>query len=46
MKKRPGLRKVAHRHYLIIYRVHEAASFVEIVRIWDNRQNPAKLRLP
>ena len=45
VKKRPGLRKLAHRHYLVIYRVDEAAGFVEIVRIWDNRQNPARLRL-
>lgn len=41
----PGLRKIAHRHYLIIYRVNEAASVVEIVRIWDGRQDPQKLRL-
>lgn len=46
VKKRPALRKIAHRHYLVIYRVNEAASRVEIVRIWDNRQDPARLRLP
>lgn len=44
--KRPALRKIAHRHYLVIYRVNETASLVEIVRIWDNRQDPARLRLP
>jgi plasmid stabilization system protein ParE len=43
--KRPGLRKIAHRHYLLIYRVNEAAGLVEIIRIWDNRQDPARLRL-
>lgn len=46
VRKRPGLRKLAHRHYLVIYRVNEAAALVEIVRVWDNRQDPARLRLP
>lgn len=46
MRKRPALRKIAHRHYLVIYRVNEAANLVEIVRLWDNRQDPRKLRLP
>jgi len=45
MRRRRGLRKLAHRHYLIIYRVNEEARQVEIVRIWDNRQDPAHLRL-
>ncbi|WP_404424651.1 type II toxin-antitoxin system RelE/ParE family toxin [Nibricoccus sp. IMCC34717] len=43
VKKRPGLRKIAHRHYLVIYRVNEAHSLVEIVRVWDGRQDPRKL---
>ncbi|HUG11166.1 MAG TPA: type II toxin-antitoxin system RelE/ParE family toxin [Opitutaceae bacterium] len=46
VKKRPSLRKIAHRYYLVIYRVNEEAALVEIVRIWDNRQDPARLRLP
>ncbi|MCC6414365.1 MAG: type II toxin-antitoxin system RelE/ParE family toxin [Opitutaceae bacterium] len=46
VRQRPGLRKLAHRHYLIIYRANEAARLIEIVRIWDNRQDPIKLRLP
>jgi len=46
VRKRPALRKLAHRHYLIIYRVNESAARVEIVRVWDNRQDPGKLRLP
>ena len=46
MRKRPSLRKIAHRHYLVIFRVNEAESLVEIVRVWDNRQDPKKLRLP
>jgi plasmid stabilization system protein ParE len=45
MRKRPSLRKIAHRH-LVISRFNEAATLVEIVRVWDNRQNPSKLRLP
>lgn len=46
VRRRPGLRKLTHRHYLIFYQVNEAAGQVEIVRIWDGRQNPASLRLP
>ena len=46
LRKRPGLRKIAHRHYLVIYRVNEAAALVEIVRVWDNRRDPQRLRLP
>ena len=34
VRKYPTLRKFAHRHYLVIYRVNEAAALVEIVRIW------------
>ena len=45
VRLRPGLRKIAHRHYLIIYRVNETAGRVEIIRIWDGRQDPQKLHL-
>lgn len=45
VRRRPGLRKLTHRHYLIFYQVNEAAGWVEVVRIWDGRQNPAALRL-
>lgn len=45
VRKRPSLRKIAHRHYLIVYRVNEAQNRVEIVRVWDGRQDPRKLRL-
>jgi len=45
VRRRPGLRKLAHRHYLVIYRVNEANALVEIVRVWDNRQDPTRLRL-
>ena len=46
VRRRPGLRKLTHRHYLIFYQVNEAASWVDVVRIWDGRQNPAILHLP
>lgn len=46
VRRRPGLRKLTHRHYLIFYQVNETAALVEVVRIWDGRQNPAALRLP
>jgi plasmid stabilization system protein ParE len=46
VKSRPGLRKIAHRHYLVIYRVNEAQSLVEIVRVWDGCQDPRELVLP
>jgi plasmid stabilization system protein ParE len=46
VRRRPGLRKLSHRYYLIFYQVNEASQWVEIVRIWDGRQNPASLQLP
>ncbi len=46
IKSRPGLRKLTHRHWLIIYQVNENTRWIEIVRIWDGRQNPASLRIP
>lgn len=47
MKGRPGLRKLPHLPYhLIIYRVNESIRVVEILRIWDGRQNSILLDLP
>jgi plasmid stabilization system protein ParE len=46
VRSRPSLRKVVHRHYVVIYRLHEGAQIVEIVRVWDGRINPADLELP
>ncbi len=46
VRRRPGVRKLTLRHYLIFYQVNETAQWVEVVRIWDGRQNPASLRLP
>lgn len=45
VKGRPGLHKVVHRYYVVIYRLHEASRLVEIVRVWDARQDPAGLEL-
>lgn len=38
------MRKLAHRHYLIFYQVNDTTQTVEIIRIWDGRQNPTALR--
>ena len=46
VRRRPGLRKLTHHHYLIFYQVNDASQWVEIVRIWDGRQDPTTLRLP
>jgi plasmid stabilization system protein ParE len=46
VRDRPGLRKLSHRYYLIFYRVAETTRIVDIVRIWDGRQNPTGLFLP
>jgi plasmid stabilization system protein ParE len=46
VRRRPGMRKLSYRYYLIFYQVNEAAQWVEVVRIWDGRQNPANLQLP
>ncbi len=45
VRRRPGMRKLTHRHYLIFYQVNDSAQWVEVVRIWDGRQSPAALRL-
>jgi plasmid stabilization system protein ParE len=45
VRRRPGMRKLSHRYYLIFYQVNEAQQWVEIVRIWDGRQDPATLQL-
>ncbi len=46
VRRRPGMRKLSHRYWLIFYQVNEAERWVEIVRIWDGRKDPATLRLP
>lgn len=46
VRRRPGMRKLSHRYWLIFYQVNEAEQWVEVVRIWDGRQDPNTLRLP
>lgn len=46
VRRRPGMRKLSHRYWLIFYQVNEAEQWVEVVRIWDGRKDPATLRLP
>jgi len=46
VRRRPGMRKLSHRYWLIFYQVNEAEQWVEVVRIWDGRKDPAALRLP
>jgi plasmid stabilization system protein ParE len=46
VRRRPGLRKLSHRYWLIFYQVNEAAQWVEVVRIWDGRKDPTQLQLP
>jgi plasmid stabilization system protein ParE len=46
VRRRPGMRKLTCRCYLIFYQVNEAGRGIEIIRIWDGRQNPDSLRLP
>lgn len=47
VKGRPGYRRILHRPYFVIfYRVDDARALVEVVRIWDGRQDPNSLRLP
>lgn len=47
MRGRPQLRKLSHPpHHVVIYRVNEPSRTVEILRLWDARQNPGNLHLP
>jgi plasmid stabilization system protein ParE len=46
IRSRPGYRRILQRPwFLIFYRIIDAPQRVEIVRIWDARQNPAALEL-
>ena len=45
VRRRPGMRKLTYRHWLIFYQVDEAARWVDVVRLWDGRKDPAGLRL-
>jgi plasmid stabilization system protein ParE len=42
VRDRPGYRRILHwPWFLIFYRINEERRFVEIVRVWDARQDPA-----
>ena len=46
VRGRPDYRRIQHRPWFVIfYRVNDAQRGVEIVRIWDARQNPVLLAL-
>lgn len=45
VRRRPSLRKISYRHYVIIYRLTESSRLLEIIRIWDGRQDPDRLTL-
>ena len=46
VRERPNVRRILHRPwFLIYYRIDDAARVVEIVRVWDARQNPAEFGL-
>jgi plasmid stabilization system protein ParE len=43
---RPGYRRILHQPwFLIFYRINEAQQSIEIVRIWDARQDPGAFKL-
>lgn len=47
VRDRPGYQRILHRPwFLIYYRIDEAQRVIEVVRIWDARQNPAGFSLP
>lgn len=44
--ERRDYRRILHRPwFLIFYRVNESARLIEVVRIWDARQDPAGFTL-
>ena len=45
MRRRPGVRKLVLRFYLIFYRVDDAARRVDVLRFWHGALDPRSLRL-
>lgn len=45
VKRRPGVRKIPYRHYVMFYKVNDTQQIVQILRIWDNRRDPESFRL-
>lgn len=46
VKGRSDMRKIFRWHYAVYYRVKDSQRSVEILRIWDTRQDPKILVLP
>ncbi len=44
LRSRPGVRKVLHDPYLVIYRVDETNRTVRIQRFWHAKRSPHALR--
>jgi plasmid stabilization system protein ParE len=45
VRRRPGVRKLVLRAYLIFYRVDDSAHRIEVLRFWHGAQDPRSLRL-
>jgi plasmid stabilization system protein ParE len=46
VRGRPGYRRILHQPwFLIFYRINEVHETIEIVRIWDARQDPSAFKL-
>ena len=46
VKGRPGYRRILHHPwFLVFYRINEAQHSIEVVRIWDARQDPDAFRI-
>ncbi len=46
VRGRPGYRRILHQPwFLIFYRINEVQQSIEIMRIWDARQDPDAFRL-
>jgi plasmid stabilization system protein ParE len=46
VRGRPGYRRILHQPWhLVFYRINEAQQSIEIVRIWDARQDPKAFSL-
>ena len=45
VRRRPGVRKLVLRPYLIFYRTDDSARRVDVLRFWHGAQDPRSLRL-
>ncbi|MES1167589.1 MAG: type II toxin-antitoxin system RelE/ParE family toxin [Oleiharenicola lentus] len=44
LRHRPGVRKVVHAPYVVLYRVDETRLQVRIQRFWHSKRDPRSLR--